>query len=78
MKMLKYINLPVFLISFALGIFAVYITMPDKKKITVYPSPDNVQYIQYKDKAGNCFQMKQTRVACPKNKDEISRTPIQS
>jgi hypothetical protein len=78
MKMLKYINVPVFLISFALGIFAVYITMPDKKIITVYPSPDNVQYIQYKDKADNCFQFKQTRVSCPKDENDIAKTPIQS
>jgi len=52
--------------------------MPDKKTITVYPSPDNVQYIQYKDKADNCFQFKQTRVSCPKDENEIAKTPIQS
>lgn len=75
--MLKYINIPVFLISFALGMFAVYVTVPDKKKITVYPSPDNYQYIQYKDKADNCFQFKQTKVTCPTNADQISKIPVQ-
>ena len=78
MNMLKYINIPVFIVSFAIGIFAVYITLPDKKIITVYPSPDNFQYIQYKDKASNCFQFKQTRVTCPKDPKDISKTPIQS
>jgi len=77
MNLLKYINIPVFLISLALGVFAVYITVPDKKKIIVYPSPDNVSYIQYKDHADNCFQFKETRVTCPKNPNEISKTPIQ-
>jgi len=76
--MLKFINIPVFLVSFALGIFAVYITVPDKRKIIVYPSPDNVNHIQYKDKADNCFQFKQTETSCPKDKKELFNTPIQS
>jgi hypothetical protein len=72
--MLKYINVPVFLISFALGVFAVYVTAPDKKKIIVYPTPDNAQHVQYKDGAGNCFQFKQTKAQCTK---DSTNTPIQ-
>ena len=72
--MLKYVHLPAFLISFALGVFAVYITAPDKKKIMVYPTPDNVGYVQYKDHAGNCFQFRQTKTKC--SKDDL-KTPIQ-
>ena len=75
--MLKYINLPVLIISFAIGIFAVYITVPDKKKIMVYPSPDNVQYIQYKDKAGNYFQFRESKQKCPKDAKDISKIPTQ-
>ena len=73
--MLKYINIPVFLVSFALGIFAVYVTAPDTKKIVVYPTPDSVHHVQYKDKAGNCFQFKQTRSTCPK---DAKKTPLQT
>jgi hypothetical protein len=76
--MLKFINIPVFLVSFAIGVFAVYVTAPDKKKIIVYPSPDNYQHIQYKDKAGNCFQFKQDRVTCSKKSTELFFAPIQS
>ena len=72
--MLKYINISVFIISFAIGIFAVYTTLPDKKQIIVYPSPDNVQHIQYKDKAGNCFQFVETKISCP---ETPLKTPIQ-
>lgn len=78
LKVFKYINVSVFLISFALGIFAVYVMSPDKKRIVVYPSPDNVSVLQYKDQAGNCFQYKQTKVSCPKDSSLISKTPIQS
>jgi len=76
--MLKFINIPVFLATFAIGIFAVYVTAPDKKKIIVYPSPDNYQNIQYVDRAGTCFQFKQTRVTCPKDGKEMFKTPIQA
>jgi hypothetical protein len=75
--MLKYIHLPVFLLSFALGVFAVYLTVPDKKKILVYPSPDNIQYLQYKDKAGNYFHFKEQKQECPKDPKDISKIPIQ-
>lgn len=72
---LKFISLPVFLISFALGMFAVYLFEPDNKKIMVYPSPDNSSYIQYKDKADNCFQVKETKTKCSADAQQI---PIQS
>jgi len=74
----KYIHFPIFLISLAFGIFAVYIFLPDSRKIYVYPTPENVQLLQYKDKTDTCFSFKQTEVTCPKNESEISRVPPQS
>lgn len=73
----KYINLPVFIMSFAFGMFAVYVTMPESRKIMVYPSPDNVDIIQYKDEAGNCFYFRETKVSCPTKESDISKTPLQ-
>lgn len=73
----RYINFPVFIISFAFGMFAVYITMPETRKIMVYPSPDNAGIIQYKDKAGNCFHFKENKVQCPVKESDISKTPLQ-
>ena len=76
---LKFISIPVFLVSFAFGMFAVYLYEPDNKKIMVYPSPDNVDYIQYKDKANNCFRFREEKLTkCPKDKSSISKIPIQS
>lgn len=74
--MLKYINVFAFIISFSIGVFAVYVTVPDKKKIVVYPTPDNSNYVQYKDTAGNCFQFKETKTTCSPGKTK--KTPIQS
>jgi hypothetical protein len=78
MNLFKYINIPVFLISLAFGLFAVYITMPDTRKIYVYPTPENVALLQYKDKTDTCFSFKQTEVTCPKNENDISKVPAQS
>ena len=64
MGLLKYINIPLFVISLAIGLFFVYIYQADKRTIYVYPKPDNVELIQYKDKAGTCFNVKQMSVKC--------------
>lgn len=79
----KYVNIPVFLMSFAFGVFAVYVTLPDTKRIMVYPSPDNIDIIQYKDKAHNCFRFQETSVSCPASTpggkgNTIAKVPMQA
>jgi len=74
----KYINIPVFLISFAFGLFAVYIFLPDTRKIYVYPSPENVDMLLYRDKTDKCFKFTETEVECPSNTDDIFKIPVQS
>jgi hypothetical protein len=71
MYVFKYINLTVFLISFAFGIFAVYVTTSPMRKIVVYPTPDNLDKVQYKDDTDTCFVYKQEKVKCPANKNDI-------
>ena len=78
MGLFQYIKLNVFIISLAFGLFAVYITMPDTRKIYVYPTPENIDVLQYKDKTDTCFKFKQNEVACPKNEAEITKLPVKS
>jgi len=75
--MMQYISIPVFLVSFAIGIFFVYILGPEIKTIYVYPTPENVDKILFKDKADNCFKFIEEVVQCPKDKSLISSIPIQ-
>lgn len=77
MNFLKYIDVRIFLASLAIGIFFVYMTIPDMRNIYVYPNPENVDILQYKDRANNCFQYQQKEVACPANENEISVIPPQ-
>jgi hypothetical protein len=77
MNLFKYINFPVFIMSLAFGIFAVYITAPDTRKIIVYPTHENINSIQYRDKANNCFSVEEQEVKCPSDKSKISTIPVQ-
>ena len=75
---LDYISLPVFLISFALGLFFVYILGPDEKIIYVYPTPNNYNSVLYKDNVGECFTFKPNETKCPMNPFSIKTVPVQA
>jgi len=74
---MKFINIPAFILSLAIGIFLVYIFVPDERKIYVYPTPENINKIQYKDKTGTCFSIKQKQMECPSDESLISKIPVQ-
>ena len=76
--MLKFISFPVFLISLAIGLLVVYMTNPPPREIMVYPTPENVKQLLYKDSADQCYQFTPTEVACPKDKTHIKNIPPQS
>ncbi len=73
----NYISLPIFLISFALGLFFVYIMGPEMKTIYVYPSPQNYIKTLYKDSANQCFQFNPVETSCPINPLSIKSVPVQ-
>jgi hypothetical protein len=75
--MLQYISLPIFLISFAIGLFFIYILGPEMKPIYIYPSPENVGKVLFKDKADNCFLFEEKNIECPKDETKIFGIPIQ-
>ena len=70
--MFKLIHLPTLIIFLALGLFVNYVVAPPLDIIYVYPTPENVDILQYKDTADNCFSIEQKEVSCPIDKGEIS------
>lgn len=74
---MKFISIPVFIVSLAIGLFFVYIYTPSPKVIYIYPTPDNIDEIQYKDKSGSCHKYEANPVNCPADKSDIAETPIQ-
>jgi len=73
-----YVSLPVFLVSFAIGMFFIYILGPDTKRIFIYPSPENVNRVLFKDVADSCFSFKPVEVECPTDESKISSVPVQT
>ena len=73
----RYISLPIFIISFAIGLFFIYVLGPELKTIYIYPSPESVNKVLFKDKAENCFYFDEEIVDCPKDETTISSIPIQ-
>lgn len=74
----NYISLPVFIISLAIGMFFVYIMGPEMKTIYIYPSPENVDHVLFKDNADNCFYFKPEEVKCPTDTSKITVVPVQA
>jgi hypothetical protein len=74
----EYLSFPIFLISFAVGLFFVYIYGPEMKTIYIYPSPENIDKILFKDKADNCFKFEANEIKCPTNESLISKIPLQN
>jgi hypothetical protein len=74
----NYISLPIFIISFAIGIFLTYIMSPENKIVYVYPSPENIDKVLFMDKAKNCFYFEQQEIECPKDNGLLSNIPMQT
>jgi hypothetical protein len=74
----KYINIQLFIISFAIGLVFVYILGPETKTIYMYPTPSNYKKTQYKDNTDQCFTFKPTETHCPVNPFDIKTIPVQA
>jgi len=77
MRLSRYIDFRLFFISLAFGILLTYLYQPTPTIIYVYPTPENVNKIMYKDRANNCFRFKSTEVKCPSDASQITTVPIQ-
>lgn len=76
--MIKFIIFPIFMISFIVGLLYNYISKPELKKVYVYPTPDNVDKIQYKDLLNNCFTFKYKKLNCHEvDQNILKNIPIQ-
>lgn len=73
----KYISCKLFIISFAIGLFVVYMLGPNKKTIYIYPTPDNYKDVLYEDNAGQCFMFTPTETTKPLNPFDIKSIPLQ-
>lgn len=76
-KIFKYISFKIFISSFIIGLFFLYLMGPPHKNVYVYPSPQTVDKAIFQDKTQQCFLYKEENVDCPLNKKDISVIPVQ-
>ena len=67
--MIEFIDWRVFIVSLAIGLLFVYVVEPPMKTIYVFPTPENVDKVQYVDHVDNCFDFKPVETSC-ENKTE--------
>jgi len=73
----NYIKLNLFLISFSIGIFYVYMIQPKKELVYRFPNPNNVSKLIYEDNNETCYKYKVEEKKCSElNKNEIKSQPI--
>jgi hypothetical protein len=77
MKIMEFINFPVFFISFLIGVLFIYLSVNDIIHIKVFPSPENESILQYRDKSGKCFESHFTEMICPADESLIKKIPEQ-
>lgn len=65
-----------FFISFAIGLFFVYILTPPPSVIVKFPSPYNAGKITYRDTSDTCYVYKADRVECPIDKSKVRAQPV--
>lgn len=73
---MKFFHAPTFISFLALGMFLVYISGPDSQIIYVYPTPDNINKLQYQDKSGTCHNFSSKEVECPEDTKNIINYPV--
>ena len=73
----KYIHFPVFIVSFLIGLVFIFLSSPQNRIVNVYPTPDNVEKIEYIDAVNNCYSFQSQQVSCPNDINMIKTIPIQ-
>lgn len=58
------LNIPIFILGFAIGILYVYLLKPGYTKIIRYPTPETCGKIVYRDNSENCFIYEYEKVVC--------------
>ena len=75
MNIFNKIDIPIFFLSFIVGLFMCYITHPQPKIVIKYPTPDGEDI--FIDDSNSCYKYISEEVECPKDKNLINEAPIQ-
>ena len=76
-SILKFLNFKFLILGIIFGFFALSYSDSEKRVIRVWPTPENIDVIQYQDSADNCFTFENILVDCPSDPDQINSIPVQ-
>jgi hypothetical protein len=71
-------NIPVFIIALSLGLLFIFLSDSEEEVVHVYPTPYNLDKIEYRDTVGNCFDFSADKLKCPEDRTLIKTIPIQT
>ena len=74
---LRLISPIAFVVSLIVGLLFGYMANPAPDVVRVYPTPENVSQLQYRDRAGVCFEYSADKVKCPANGTALT-IPVQN
>ena len=60
-------NSSLFILSFSITLFFVYVTTPMPAIIYKYPTPETADNLIYQKHSGSCYKYKSNPVPCPSN-----------
>jgi hypothetical protein len=66
-----------FFASIAVGVYYINMTAPSRHAVYVFPTPDNVDELQFTDLSKTCFKYEAHRVQCPVDKSKVSNYKVQ-
>jgi len=69
-------NLLALVVSFAVGIVYMMMTVPRPRMVVKFPTPDRSGMDVYQSKAGSCYKVEAERVTCPENGDKVRPQPV--
>ena len=75
---MKLFSIPIIIISFIVGLGFVHFTAPPSRIVLVYPTPDNINSIQFKDATDNCYSFQDNIIECPRDESKIHQIPVQN
>ena len=75
--MIKPLSILLFIVSLSLGVYYINYMAPPRRKIFVFPTPENVDDLQYTDLSQTCFKYDTKKVQCPKDPSKISNYVVQ-
>lgn len=61
---LYFFNFRAFIISFAIGIFFVYVFQPPKRIVYKFPNPESAKRDIYQDANGTCYKIEAAETRC--------------